>query len=83
MRPPHDGIEICHQFIAVKWFGQITIGASAKRGNFLINAAIAGNDQYRDKDVILPDKPCQSRAITVRQVQVKKDRIDSIMFQFR
>jgi hypothetical protein len=54
---PHDGIEIRHQLILVKWFGQITIGAGAKRGVFLINAVIAGNDQYWDKGLILANKP--------------------------
>jgi hypothetical protein len=57
MRPPHDGIKIRHQFISVKWFGQITISAGAKRSYFLINAAIARNNQYRDKDVIFANKP--------------------------
>ena len=56
-RPPHDGTKIRHQFTSVKWFGQITIGAGVKRGVFFINAAIAQNNQYRDKDVIFANKP--------------------------
>ena len=56
-RPPHDGTEIRYQFTSVKWFGQITIGAAVKRGDFLINAAIAQNNQYREKDVIFASKP--------------------------
>jgi hypothetical protein len=46
---------------------------------FPLNAAIAPNNQYRNKDVTFRNEARWSRAINIGQVQIEQNRIDLIM----